>query len=85
MSFSFIPDHLRPEQEHTYNQALAGRLPAEVLTPKDRRLLVRQLVAVGMTDREIAEHTKWTTYTTVRVRESIPLEPNQPLVESNAA
>ncbi|WP_327110767.1 hypothetical protein OHB12_23675 [Nocardia sp. NBC_01730] len=80
-----IPTEYRPDQLRTYNRALAGKLPAEVLTPKDRRLLVRQLVADGMTNREIAEHTRWTTYTTVRVRESIPLSPNQPRTESKAA
>ncbi|WP_039828092.1 hypothetical protein [Nocardia testacea] len=61
-----------------YAQAEAGQLPAEVLTPRDRRLLVRQLVAEGMTDDQIAQHTLWTLYTTARVRRSIGLPPNQP-------
>ncbi len=80
-----VPDYLRPEQEHTYNQAFAGRLPAEALSPKDRRLLVRQLVAAGLTDREIATRTRWTLYTAARIRESIPLPANQPQPESSAA
>lgn len=53
-----------------YRAALRGAAPAERLTPNDRGVLVAELVRRGMTDVQIAEHTRWTTYTATRVRES---------------
>lgn len=76
----------RPERPFTYHSARAGKEPAEALTPNDRRRLVRELHAKGMTDVEIAEHTRQTTYTAARIRREMWLEPNVPgdveLVES---
>ncbi|QCQ91756.1 hypothetical protein [Rhodococcus sp. SGAir0479] len=60
-----------------FEAALAGTQPAEVLTPYDRRVLMAALVRRGMTDTEIATHTRWTTYTTARIRENCGLEPNR--------
>ena len=56
--------------------ALAGREPAEALPPRERRQLVRQLVADGMTDVELAAHTGWSTYTVARLRRGLGLAPN---------
>ncbi|MFI5781149.1 hypothetical protein [Nocardia sp. NPDC051570] len=75
----------KAEQPITYTRAEAGTLPAEVLTPHGRRLLVRQLVADGMTNRVIAEHTRWSLYTTARIRDSIHLRPNIARTECEAA
>ena len=58
-----------------FQQALDGDLPGEVLSPYDRRVLVSTLVGRCMTDREISEHTKWTDYTVVRIREHLGLDP----------
>ncbi|MCZ4557931.1 hypothetical protein O4215_20430 [Rhodococcus maanshanensis] len=74
-----------PQEPVKYRSALAGRLPAEALTPNDRRVLVRQLVTDGMSDLEIAAHTRWTLYTTSRIREDLWLAPNQPTTERAAA
>lgn len=59
------------ERPTAYRAAEAGQLPAEALTAHDRRLLVRQFVAAGMTDDEIAHRTLWTLYTAARIRESL--------------
>ncbi|MFC9874824.1 hypothetical protein [Nocardia salmonicida] len=69
-------DRQRVDKPAAYRAAAAGTLPAEALTPNDRRILVTELVYAGLTDLEIAIHTRWTTYTTVRIRESIYLPPN---------
>ncbi|MBH0778777.1 hypothetical protein [Nocardia bovistercoris] len=66
------------ENPRAYDAAERGELPAEALSPCDRRLLVRQFVADGMTDIAISQITRWTLYTTARIRESIGLEQNQP-------
>lgn len=59
-----------------------GRLPAEVLHTRDREDLVWHLVDRGWTDREIAEHTCMTEYTTARIRTRLELEANQNLEEA---
>lgn len=56
----------------------AGSEPAELLDPRDREDLVAGLVDRGWTDRQIAEHTRMSTYTTARIRERIGLPANQP-------
>ncbi|MCU1647121.1 MAG: hypothetical protein JWN03_7396 [Nocardia sp.] len=71
-----MPARYKAEQQFTYARVEAGELPAEVLTPRDRRLLVRQLVADGHTDREIAARTGWTLYTTARIRDALMLPAN---------
>lgn len=63
----------RPGQ---YRRARAGLEPAEVLTPFDRRVLIAALVRDGLDDIEIAEHTRWTTYTVGRLRDELRLRPN---------
>ncbi|WP_206489314.1 hypothetical protein [Rhodococcus sp. KRD162] len=65
----------RLDHPERFEQALAGRLPGEALSPYDRRVLVSTLVRRCMTDREISELTKWTDYTVVRIREHLGLEP----------
>ncbi|MGW1740498.1 hypothetical protein ACWCPQ_17000 [Nocardia sp. NPDC001965] len=77
----FLPHHYA-DQPRAYEDAAAGVLPAEALTPRDRRLLVRELVADGLTDAQIARHTGWTLYTAARIRDSISLPPNQPKQET---
>lgn len=52
----------------------AGREPAEVLTRKERELLLFELWASGRTDLEIAEHMKQSLYTTCRIRTRLELE-----------
>lgn len=68
----------RLDHPERFEQALAGHLPGEALSPYDRRVLVSTLVGRCMTDREIAEHTKWTDYTVVRIREHLGLESVHP-------
>lgn len=56
-----------------------GQLPAEVLSTRDREDLVWHLVENGWTDREIAQHTCMTEYTTARIRTRLELEANSPI------
>jgi hypothetical protein len=63
----------RPVNAIQYRACLAGRDPAEVLCGADRDLLWRTLVGWGWTDRRVAEHTRMSTYTTVRIRERLGL------------
>lgn len=53
-----------------YLAALAGDVPAEVLSTNDRGALVAELVRYGMDDARIAKHTGWSYLTARRVRES---------------
>jgi hypothetical protein len=55
-----------------------GQLPAEVLSTRDREDLVWHFVDAGWTDRQIAEHTCMTEYTTARIRVRLGLEVNGP-------
>ena len=71
-----IGDHRRPDQPRLYSRALAGRVPAEALTTRDRHLLVATLHRLGWTDTRIAAHTRMTTYTTTRIRAQLGLHPN---------
>lgn len=58
-------------------ECVEGREPAESLPTKDREDLVYHLVHdLGWTDLQVAEHTRMSTATTVRIRERIGLEPN---------
>jgi len=61
-----LPDH--PLQ---YRAALQGLLPAEALTTRDRHRLVALFIDAGMSDVEIADRTRMTTYTTNRIRRDI--------------
>jgi hypothetical protein len=56
-----------------------GRLPAEVLDTRDREDLVWHLHQRRWTDREIAEHTCMTEYTTARIRTRLELGVNEPI------
>ena len=67
---------VRPARSHQLAAALAGREPGEALPPRERRQLLRQLVADGLTDVDMAAHTRWSTYTVVRLRRGLGLAPN---------
>lgn len=64
-----LPDH--PLQ---YRAALAGREPAEALTTRDRHRLVALFIDAGMSDVEIANRTRMTTYTANRIRREVFLQ-----------
>lgn len=49
-----------------YNACMAGRLPAESLPLRDADLLIKALHGMGWTTEEIADHTRWSTYTVAR-------------------
>lgn len=57
-----------------YRRCRAGHAPAEALPTRDRARLVRELWAAGMTDVEIATHTRMSTYTTARIRARLELD-----------
>lgn len=57
--------------------AREGSMPAEALSTAHRELLVAEFVRVGWTDREIAERTLMTGYTTGRIRERLGLQANR--------
>jgi hypothetical protein len=60
-------------------RCLEGHEPAESLPNVDRADLVWHLIHdLGWTDREVADHTRMTDYTTARIREHLGLNPNQP-------
>ncbi|MGV9668056.1 hypothetical protein [Nocardia niigatensis] len=71
-----IPARVRAEHPAIFAQVEAGTLHAEALSPSDRRLMMRYLVADGHTDRQIAARTGWTLYTTTRIREALKLPAN---------
>jgi hypothetical protein len=56
-----------------WDLACAGRISAEELHPLDREDLIWALHEWGMTDRQIAERTRLTTYTTARIRSRLGL------------
>jgi len=59
-----------------FRRAVNGFDPAEVLSPKDRRRLMRVLVEHWRwSDRQIERHTKWTLSTVARIREDLWLRP----------
>lgn len=58
-----------------------GRLPAEVLHTRDREDLVWHLVTAGWSDRQVAQHTCMTVYTTVRIRTRLGMVGNEPARE----
>lgn len=79
---------LRPErrgERRLFLEARAGRLPAEALPTQLRWQLVIDLHSLRWTDVEIAEHTRMTTYTTARIRDSLGLRPNRPRAEGMTA
>jgi hypothetical protein len=49
-----------------------------VLSTRDREDLVWHLVENGWTDREIAQHTCMTEYTTARIRARLEITANEP-------
>lgn len=61
-----LPDH--PLQ---YRAALQGLEPADALTTRDRHRLVALFIDSGLSDVEIADRTRMTTYTTNRIRREI--------------
>lgn len=66
----------RLDNPAAFDSALAGDLPAEALTPYDRRVLVDLLYRRGYSDQQIAAHTRWTLYTAARIRADLYSEPN---------
>ncbi|MBN9739535.1 hypothetical protein DMP23_00175 [Amycolatopsis sp. A1MSW2902] len=50
-----------------------GEIPADALDTRDRETVVARLHAAGLTDTEIAEATRLTTYTTGRIRARLGL------------
>lgn len=58
-----------------FRLAVTGELPADALDTHDREQLVGELWRHGWTDREIAEHTLMSTYTTARIRTRLGLDP----------
>lgn len=78
-----VPKHITPavlRQRSNHKLWLAcweGTEPAEALSTRDREDLVWRLHEQGLTDLEIAEHTRMTDYTTARIRERLGMKPNQ--------
>jgi hypothetical protein len=70
--------------QRRYAAAFDGTEPAEALNSAERELLVCELHAAGLTDIEIAAHTRWSTYTANRIRERLGL-PENPTTKGNAA
>ncbi|MER7078160.1 MULTISPECIES: hypothetical protein [Bacteria] len=54
----------------------AGHWPAEALTPAERERLVAELHDRGLTDREIADHCRMSTFTAGRILDRLGLAPN---------
>lgn len=61
-----------------WQRCMEGKEPAESLPTKDREDLVWQLHERHWSDKEIADHTRMTLYTTVRIRERLGLAAQQP-------
>lgn len=59
-----------------YVAAREGDLPAEALPTHLRWLLVAELHRAGLSDVEIAEVTRLSTYTAGRIRARMGLKPN---------
>lgn len=60
----------------------AGQEPAELLTRKERELLLFELWAKGLEDVEIGAHMKQTLYTTCRIRERLGLKARRSVEEA---
>jgi hypothetical protein len=69
-----------PSNEPLYRACRLGRDPAEALSTEDRERLVDELHRLGWSDTQIAEHTRMSTYTTVRIRERLMLPANAGVV-----
>lgn len=59
-----------------YRLVREGREPGEVLSPYDRRVLIRNMHREGATDQDIALVTRWTLFTVARIRDELDLPPN---------
>lgn len=66
-----------PDEPIRYAMAFAGREPAEALTTRDRWRLVAELHRTGLTDVEVAAHTRMTTHTAARIRNAMSLPVRQ--------
>lgn len=64
------------DSSEPYDAVLSGLAPAEALTTENRERVVISLVDRGMSDREIAELTRMTTYTTARIRDRLRMRAN---------
>lgn len=78
------PDAMHFSRTYTIRMCRLGKLPAEVLSQKDRERLVCDLWKLGWADVEIATHTKLSTYTAARIRSRLGLSPH-PMPEGVAA
>lgn len=66
----------KAENGFRFRRAVNGFDPAEALSPKDRRRLMRLLVDHWRwSDRQIERHTKWTLHVIERIREDLWLQP----------
>ncbi|AUM18272.1 hypothetical protein CSW53_18120 [Rhodococcus ruber] len=59
-----------------YRLVREGREPGELLSPYDRRILIRNMHREGATDQDIALVTRWTLFTVARLRDELGLPPN---------
>lgn len=64
-------------QKRLYRLARHGRIPAEELDHDARHRLVGELVALGWSTRQIAEHCRMTEYTTIRIRRALDQAGNE--------
>jgi hypothetical protein len=81
-----VPKPAKVQNRATYDLALSGEIPAEVLPLKERDLLFAELHTAGMTDLEISEHTRTTIFVTrYRILDRLGLPPNQPKAETETA
>jgi hypothetical protein len=65
-------------EEHLIHMAMDGLLVAEELPTKARERLFAELHTLGWTDRQMAEHTRTTEYTTARILRRLGRDPNVP-------
>ena len=79
------PVAVHPHHPIRYAACITGRDVAEILDPHDRRMLIRELHAAGLTDVEIADLTRWTLYVVGRLRDELHLTPTLTHVESKVA
>jgi hypothetical protein len=67
-----------------WRRCVAGNEPAEALPTRDREDLIWHPVHdLGWTDREVAEHTRMTEYTTARIRNHLGLPPSGVALNDN--
>lgn len=70
---------IRPRANYQlWRRCWQGLEPAESLPTRDREDLIWDMVdGLGWTDQEIADHTRMTLYTIVRIRDRLGLQANR--------